>query len=82
MSHMQVTFTSEELANKRRVASNAVFQGVGFTVSLLTGITMTGLLARYLGTIGFGKLNLALTYFSFVGMIAGLGSIPILVREF
>jgi O-antigen/teichoic acid export membrane protein len=74
-------FTQEELKNKKRFLGNTTVQLAGTAINFVTGLTITSLLARYLGAKGFGELSLALIYFSFAGIIANLGFSVIIVRE-
>ena len=74
-------FKAEELRNKKRVVGNTTIQIIGTVVNAVTGVGITGILARYLGVKGYGDLSLALVYFSFSGIIATLGYSAILVRE-
>src|SRR3989339_371374 len=78
---MQEKLSHDELVNKKRVVTNTALQAIGIAVNLVTGLCITGMLARYLGTRGFGELSLAITYFSFAGIAANLGYTSILVRE-
>ena len=70
-----------ELTNKLAVVSNTSVQLVGQVINVLSGLAITGLLARYLGVEGFGELSLALVYFSLIGILTNFGFFTILVRE-
>lgn len=74
-------FLSIELVNKKAILKNTNIQIVGTAINSVVGLLATALMARYLGTIGFGKINLAMVYLSFSGIIAGMGYQTIIVRE-
>ena len=71
----------EELINKKRVFKNTNVQIIGMMVNSVIGLVTTALMARYLGSEGFGKVNIAIVYLSFTGILAGMGYQAILVRE-
>lgn len=74
-------YPAEWLKNKTRIFSNTAVQMLGLFVNVFTGLAITAMLARYLGTRGFGELNLALLYFSFAGVVVNFGYKAIIVRE-
>lgn len=58
---------------KKRVAKNTVIQIVGKTVSTILGILSLAILARYLGTGGFGQYSTIIAFASFFALSADLG---------
>lgn len=65
----------------RRIAYNAVINAVAKIASTVLALVSIGFITRYLGTGGFGKYSVALTFFSFLGAIADLGLYFIATRE-
>jgi O-antigen/teichoic acid export membrane protein len=65
----------------QRVATNTGFIMVGDLIFRLISLVVTIYLARFLGTVGFGKYSLVFAYLTFFGIITDLGLQNILVRE-
>lgn len=58
---------------KKRIARNTVIQIAGKGLSTLLGIASLAIMARYLGTSGFGDYSTIITFVSFFAMSADLG---------
>ena len=66
---------------KRIVAYNTVAQVGGKFFSMLISVFLTILLTRYLGVVGYGNYNLAITFVGFFLVLADFGLYPIALRE-
>ena len=69
------------LSTVQRIAKNTGIVVVGDVVFRLISLFVTIYLARYLGTVGFGKYSFIFAYLAFFGVITDLGLNPIFVRE-
>ena len=69
------------MSTVQRVARNTGIIMVGDLVFRLISLVVIIYLARYLGTVGFGKYSFVFAYLAFFGVITDLGLQPILVRE-
>ena len=69
------------LSTVQRVAKNTGIIISGDLIFRLVSLAVTIYLARYLGTIGFGKYIFVFAYLAFFGVITDLGLQTILVRE-
>lgn len=69
------------LSTVKRVAKNTGIVIVGDVIFRIISLVVTIYLARYLGTIGFGKYSFVFSYLAFFGIISDLGFYAILVRE-
>jgi O-antigen/teichoic acid export membrane protein len=58
---------------KKRVAKNTIIQIVGKMVSTILGVLSLAILARYLGTSGFGQYSTIIAFASFFALSADLG---------
>lgn len=58
---------------KRKVAKNTLVQIIGKILSTILGIVSLAIMARYLGTNGFGEYSTIITFVSFFAMSADLG---------
>ena len=65
----------------QRVARNTGIIMGGDLIFRLISLVVTIYLARYLGTVGFGKYSFVFAYLAFFGVITNLGLQTILVRE-
>jgi O-antigen/teichoic acid export membrane protein len=65
----------------QRVAKNTGIIMGGDLIFRLISLVVTIYLARYLGTVGFGKFSFVFAYLAFFGIITDLGFQTILVRE-
>lgn len=65
----------------RKVAKNTSIIIAGEVIFRIISLFVTIYLARYLGTVGFGKYNFVFAYLAFFGIITDLGLQTILVRE-
>ena len=69
------------LSTVQRVAKNTGIIIVGDIIFRLISLVVTIYLARYFGTVGFGKYSFVFAYLAFFGIISDLGFQTILVRE-
>jgi len=69
------------LSTVQRVAKNICIVIVGNIIFRIISLFVIIFLARYLGTIGFGKYSFVFAYLAFFGIITDLGLQNILVRE-
>jgi len=69
------------LSTVQRVAKNTGIIIAGDAVFKLISVIVTIYLARYLGTVGFGKYSFVFAYLAFFSIITDLGLQQILVRE-
>ena len=69
------------MSTVQRVAKNTGIVIVGNVIFRLISLFVTIYLARYLGTVGFGKYSFVFAYLAFFGVITDLGLQQILVRE-
>ena len=69
------------LSTVQRVAKNTGIIIVGDVIFRTISLVITIYLARYLGTVGYGKYNFVFAFLAFFGIIADLGLRDILVRE-
>ena len=69
------------MSTVQRVAKNTGVIIVGDIIFRLISLLVTIYLARYLGTVSFGKYSFVFAYLAFFGVITDLGLQPILVRE-
>jgi len=69
------------LSTVQKVAKNTGIVIVGDVIFRLISLFVTIYLARYLGTVGFGKYSFVFAYLAFFGVISDLGFRAILVRE-
>jgi len=69
------------LSTVQRVARNTGVVIAGDLIFRIISLFVIIYLARYLGTVGFGKYNFVFAYLSFFGIITDLGLQTILVRE-
>jgi O-antigen/teichoic acid export membrane protein len=69
------------LSTVQRVAKNTGIIIVGDVVFKLISLVVTIYLARYLGTVGFGKYSFVFAYLAFFNILTDLGLQQILVRE-
>jgi len=69
------------LSTVQRVAKNTGVIIVGNIIFRLICLFVTIYLARYLGTVSFGKYSFVFAYLAFFSVITDLGLQPILVRE-
>ena len=69
------------LSTVQRVAKNTGIILVGDAIFRLISLVIIIYLARYLGTVGFGKYSFVFAYLAFFGVITDLGLHAILVRE-
>jgi O-antigen/teichoic acid export membrane protein len=65
----------------RRVAFNTVVQFVGRITGAIIAITLTRMIANYLGVAGYGQYTTIFAYITFFGAIADFGFFWYLVRE-
>ncbi len=65
----------------RRVAANTLVQVAGRAAGLVAGLVTVALLTRELGTDGFGRYGLALSYVAVFAVVADAGLFAVLVRE-
>ncbi len=65
----------------RRVAKNTGIIIFGDIIFKIISLFITIYLARYLGTVGFGKYNFVFAYLAFFSVITDLGLPTILIRE-
>ena len=69
------------LSTVQRVAKNTGIIIVGEVIFRLISLIVIIYLARYFGTVGFGKYSFVFAYLAFFGVITDLGLHAILVRE-
>lgn len=69
------------LSTVQRVAKNTGITIGGDAIFKLISLIVTIYLARYLGTVGFGKYSFVFAYLAFFNIITDLGLQQILVRE-
>ena len=69
------------MSTVQRVARNTGVVIAGDLIFRIISLFVIIYLARYLGTVGFGKYNFVFAYLSFFGIITDLGLQTILVRE-
>ena len=69
------------LSTVQRVAKNTSIIIAGNLIFRLISLVIVIYLARYLGTVGFGKYSFVFAYLSFFSVITDLGLTQILVRE-
>jgi O-antigen/teichoic acid export membrane protein len=69
------------MSTVQRVARNTGIVIVGDVIFRIISLFVVIYLARYLGTVGFGKYSFVFAYLSFFGIITDLGFRAILVRE-
>ncbi|RLG29475.1 hypothetical protein DRN97_11810, partial [Methanosarcinales archaeon] len=69
------------MSTVQKVAKNTGIVIVGDVIFRLISLFVTIYLARYLGTVGFGKYSFVFAYLAFFGVISDLGFRAILVRE-
>ena len=69
------------LSTVQRVARNTGIIVVGDIIFKVISLIVTIYLARYLGTVGFGKYSFVFAYLAFFNIITDLGLQQILVRE-
>jgi O-antigen/teichoic acid export membrane protein len=69
------------LSTVQRVAKNTGIVIVGNVIFRLVSLVVTIYLARYLGTVGFGKYSFVFAYLAFFDVILDLGLQIILVRD-
>jgi len=69
------------LSTVQRVAKNTGITIAGEIIFRIISLVVILYLARYLGTVGFGKYCFVFAYLAFFGIVADLGLQPILVRE-
>lgn len=69
------------MSTVQRVARNTGIIIVGDAIFKLISLVVTIYLARYLGTVGFGKYSFVFAYLAFFNIITDLGLQQILVRE-
>ena len=69
------------MSTVQRVARNTGIVIVGNVIYRLISLVLIIYLARYLGTVGFGKYSFVFAYLAFFGVITDLGLQTILVRE-
>ena len=69
------------MSTVQRVAKNTGIIIVGDVIFRLISLFVIIYLARYLGTVGFGKYSFVFAYLTFFGVITDLGLRDILVRE-
>ena len=69
------------MSTVQRVAKNTGVVIAGDLIFRMISLFVIIYLARYLGTVGFGKYNFVFAYLSFFGIITDLGLQTILVRE-
>ena len=69
------------MSTVQRVAKNTGIIIVGDAIFRLISLFVTIYLARYLGTVGFGKYSFVFAYLTFFNIITDLGLQQILVRE-
>jgi len=69
------------MSTVRKVARNTGIIIFGDILFRAVSLFVTIFLARYLGTVGFGKYNFVFAYLAFFGIITDLGLQTILVRE-
>jgi len=69
------------LSTVQRVAKNTGIIIVGDVIFKIISLFVTIYLARYLGTVGFGKYSFVFAYLAFFDIIVDLGLQQILVRE-
>ena len=65
----------------KKVARNTGVVITGEVIFRIISLFVTIYLARYLGTVGFGKYNFVFAYLAFFGVVTDLGLHQILVRE-
>ena len=69
------------LSTVQRVAKNTGIIIVGDVVFKLISLFVTIYLARYLGTVGYGKYNFVFAFLAFFGIVTDLGLRAIFVRD-
>ena len=69
------------MSTVQRVAKNTGIVTGGNVIFRLISLVVLIYLARYLGTVGFGKYSFVFAYLAFFGVITDLGLQTILVRE-
>ena len=65
----------------RRISYNIVFNSITKVISIGLALFAIGMLARYLGTEGFGKYTTMLAFFAFFSAIGDFGLYAIATRE-
>lgn len=65
----------------QRITYNIIFNGVAKVLSIALALFAIGMLARYLGTDGFGKYSTMLAFFGFFAAIGDFGLYAIATRE-
>lgn len=66
---------------RRKIAYNTIAQLSGRIITTLFSVILTILLTRYLGVVGYGQYNIAITFIGLFVVLADLGIYPISVRE-
>ena len=73
--------SGESVHTVRKIAKNTGVVIIGDVLFKLVSLFIIIYLARYLGTVGFGKYNFVFAYLAFFNIITDLGLQQILVRE-
>jgi O-antigen/teichoic acid export membrane protein len=68
-------------ATRQRAARDILLQIVTRVLNLALGVVVTALLARTLGTVGYGQWSTILVVFALIGYIANFGMQGVAVRE-
>ena len=69
------------MTSVQKIAKNSSVIVTGSIITRVIGLIVTIYLARYLGTIGFGKYSFVFAYLAFFNIVTDLGLQQILVRE-
>ncbi len=64
----------------RKIAHNTIAQFSGKVVSTILGLVTLGIMARYLGQIGFGQYTIIVAVLQFAGILADLGLSLVVVQ--
>jgi len=69
------------MSTVKKIATNTLFLIAGKIIGILLQMVIVALIARYLGTAGYGKYAFAFAFLSFFQVLSSLGFNSILVRE-
>ncbi len=65
----------------RRIAHNTFYQTLGRIISTILGLVVFGLLARYLGTDGYGQYSTVIAFIQIFAVVLDLGLYIILIKK-
>ncbi len=78
---MSTSEAPRRTSNRRLVAGNTAVQVAGKAAMMVMGAVSIAVITRYLGTAGYGRYALAITYMQLFGVLADVGLFATVVRE-